>query len=216
MNDIDDVLVQARDSLAGAHLDTPVEAILARSRSQRHKRWLKEISAAAIAASFVLALGLAGVFGSSPVSGTGAIRAVAFTITRNANGTSTLTISPRVLFDPSTLQRDLARHGIPAKVTTGRFCSSDPAPSGFSQVVTESPALHGDGGQQQVNNPTVTINPAIMPAGTELSIGAFQVAKGYDTALALLSANSYTCTTTAPTAPPSGGALLHGNGSAGA
>jgi len=113
-----------------------------------------------------------------------------------------------VLFDPSTLQSDLVQYGIPAKVTTGSFCSSDPAPGGFSQAVTFSPVFQGDSGQQ-VRNPTVTINPATMPAGTELSVGAFQVSHGYDTALALINTNSYTCTSTAPTTPPSSGALLH-------
>jgi hypothetical protein len=54
-----------------------------------------------------------------------------------------------------------------------------------------------------------------VPAGTELSVGVFQVSNGDDTALALINANSSTCTGTAPTTPPSGGALLHWNGSAG-
>jgi hypothetical protein len=155
--------------------------------------------------------------GSSPARGTGTIRTAAFTITRNANGTATLTINPRILFNPSTLQSDLAQYGIPVKVTTGSFCSSDPAPSGFSQVVTFSPAFQRDSGPQHVHvqNPTVTISPATMPAGTELSVGAFQVSNGYNTALALISFNSCTCTSTAPTALPSNGALLHWNGSAG-
>jgi hypothetical protein len=180
-----------------------------------HRGLTAGITAAAAAGSVVLGLGLSGGLGSSAARGTGTIRTAAFTITRNANGTATLTINPRVLFDPSTLQSDLAHYGIPAKVTTGSFCSSEPAPGGFSQVVTGSPALQGDSGQRQVDNPTVTINPSTMPAGTELSVGAFQVSKGYDTALALLSANSYTCTSIAPTTPPSSGALLHWNGSAG-
>jgi hypothetical protein len=180
-----------------------------------HRRLTAGITAAAAAGSVVLGLSVSGGHGSSPALATGTIRAAAFTITRNANGTATLTIIPHVLFDPSTLQSDLAQYGIPAKVTTGSFCSSDPAPSGFSQVVTFAPPLQGDSGHQQVDNPTVTINPTAIPAGTELSVGAFQVSKGYDTALALLSANSYTCTSIAPTAPLSGGALLHWNGSIG-
>ena len=182
-----------------------------------HRRLTVGITAAAAAGSVVLGLGLSGALGSSPARGTGTIRTAAFTITRNANGTATLTINPRVLFDPSTLQSDLAQYGILAKVTTGSFCSSEPAPSGFSQVVTFSPAFWGNSGPQHVHvqNPTVTINPATMPAGTELSVGAFQVSNGYNTALALISTNSYTCTSTAPTTPPSSGALLHWNGSTG-
>jgi len=180
-----------------------------------HRRLTAGITAAAAAGSVVLGLGLSGGLDSSPARGIGTIRTAAFTITRNANGTATLTINPQVLFAPSTLQSDLAQYGIAAKVTTGSFCSSEPAPSGFSQVVTFSPAFKGDSGQQQVQDPTVTINPATMPAGTELSVGAFQVSSSDDTALALISTNSYTCTSTAPTTPPSSGALLHWNGSAG-
>jgi hypothetical protein len=180
-----------------------------------HRRLTAGLTAAAAAGSVVLGLGLSGGLGSSTAPGTGTIRTAAFTITRNANGTATLTIDPQVLFDPGTLQGDLAHDGIPARVTAGSFCSSNPAPGGFSQAVTFSPAFQGDSGQQQVHNPTVTINPATMPAGTELSVGAFQVSSGAITALALINKNSYTCTSTAPTAPPSGGALLHWNGSAG-
>ncbi len=172
-------------------------------------------AAAAVAGSVALGLGVSGGLVSSPPSGVGAIRTAAFTITRNANGTATLTINPRVLFNPGPLQSDLAQYGIPAKVTTASFCSSDPAPSGFSQVVTFSPAFQADSGQQQVHNPAVTINPATMPAGTELSVGVFQGSNGDDTELALITANSSTCTSTAPATPPASGALLHWNGSAG-
>jgi hypothetical protein len=182
-----------------------------------HRRLTVSITAAAAAGSVVLGLGLSGALGSSPAGGIGTIRTAAFTITRNANGTATLTINPQALFNPSMLQSDLAQYSIPAKVTTGSFCSSEPAPSGFSQVVSFSPAFLRNSGPQHVHvqDPTVTINPATVPAGTELSVGAFRVSHGYDTALALISSNSYTCTSTAPTTPPSRGALLHWNGSAG-
>ena len=173
-----------------------------------HRRLTTGIAAAAVAGSVMLGLGLSGSLGSSPAPGTGTIRTAAFTLTRNANGTATLTINPQVLSDPGALQADLAQYGIPAKVTTGSFCSSDPAPSGFSQVVTFSPAFQGDGGQQQVDNPTVTINPAAMPAGTELSVGAFQAANGDTTALALMDTTSYTCTSTTPTAIRQRGAAV--------
>ena len=113
-----------------------------------HRRLTAGITATAAAGSVVLGLGLSGGLGSSPATGADTIRTAAFTLTRNANGTATLTINPRVLFDPSALQSDLAQYGIPAKVTTGSFCSSDPAPSGFSQVV-RSPRHSREHGQQQ-------------------------------------------------------------------
>jgi hypothetical protein len=167
----------------------------------------------------VLGLGLSGALGSAPTRGTGAagsasargtgtIRTTAFTLTRNANGTDTLTINPRVLLDPSTLQNDLAQYGIPAKVTIGSFCSSHPAPAGFSQVVTFSP--RAPGGRRLVN-PTITINPAAMPAGTELSFGNFQLTAGRETAFMLIDTDSYTCTST-PSTAPAGDTILYGQG----
>jgi len=133
---------------------------------------------------------------SAPVRGTATIRTAAFTLTRNADGTDTLTINPEVLLEPSTLQNDLAQYGIPAKVTIGRFCSSDPAPAGFSQVVTFYPTSAGRISPAQ--NPTITIDPAAMPAGTELSFGNFQLNPGQETAFTLIDTNSYTCNSTVP------------------
>jgi hypothetical protein len=49
---------------------------------------------------------------------------------------------------------------------------------------------------------------AVMPAGTELSFGNFRVSAGPETAIQLIDTNSYTCTSTAPTAPPPGGILV--------
>jgi len=145
----------------------------------------------------VLGLGLTGAFGSAPARGTGTIRTAAFTLVEHANGTATLTIKPGSILDPDTLQNDLRHYGIPAIVTTGRFCSSDPIPPGFSQVVT---------GHKQPR--TITINPAAMPAGTELSFGNFRVAAGPETAIQLIDTNSYICTSTAPTDPPPSGVMV--------
>jgi hypothetical protein len=214
LND-DAVLRELRDSLSG--VITPerprLEAIRARGRAHRRRRLtaIAGLSVAAAAAGAALVLGLTGVLGPAPARGAGTIRTAAFTLVRNADGTDALTIHPRVLFDPTTLQNDLARYGIPARVTTGSFCSSDPAPADLSQVMTSSPALQGNGGYQHLQDPTVTIDPAAMPAGSELSFGTFQVSTGQETAIALIDTNSYTCTSTAPTTlPPSGALLLYG------
>jgi hypothetical protein len=98
-----------------------------------------------------------------------------------------------------TLQRDLKQDGIPALVTVGRFCSSDPSPAGFRQVVS----FHNTTGSVA---DTVTFNPSAMPTGTELSFGNFQLANSQRTSFALIDTDSYTCTSTAPTAPPDNGA----------
>ena len=109
----------------------------------------------------------------------------------HADGTATLTINPNVLLEPSTLQSDLQHDGIPAMVTTGRFCSSHPSPAGFNQAVTG----------QRSSPDTMTINPKAMPAGTELSFGYFNLSSGQETATALIDTSSYTCASTPPAAP---------------
>ena len=106
-----------------------------------------------------------------------------------------------MLFEPGILQRDLARDGIPAKVTAGSFCSSDPSPAAVSQVVSVPKIQPGEA-------PTMVINPAAIPAGTELSFGNFQLANGGRTFLALIDTGSYTCTSAAPTAVPHGSAVF--------
>lgn len=175
-----------------------------------HRKLGAGITAAAAAAGVVLGLGLAGAFGPAAVSGTGTIRTTAFTLVKHANGTVTLTINPGVLLEPGTLQRDLQRDGIPAKVTTGSFCSSDPAPAGFRQVVHA--VAPGVNGTPSTAKATLTINPAAMPAGTELSFGYFRLPWGQETAAGLIDSSSYTCTSTAPTTAPRGASaiVIHG------
>jgi hypothetical protein len=56
---------------------------------------------------------------------------------------------------------------------------------------------------------TMTINPAAIPAGTELSFGNFQSANGVETLYTLIDTGSYTCTSTAPTTPPPDGGEIN-------
>jgi hypothetical protein len=193
-------------ALADAQITVPGQArqrLLGRDYHprRRNRRLAAGITAAAAAAALVLILGLSGAIGSAPAHRTGTIRTAAFTLAQNASGTATLTINPRVLFEAATLQRDLERDHIPAMVTAGSFCSSNPAPPGFSQVISIpiQPRQHAV---------KVTINPAAMPAGTKLSFGHFQLATSQQTSIALIDTGSYTCTSTAPTALPSGGGAL--------
>ena len=126
-----EVLRAAADSLSALPVATPpeVEAIMARGRARRRRR-LSAVASVSVAAAAgtALALGLTGVLGPARTPGT--IRTVSFTLVSNSDGTATLTINPKELLDPAALQNDLAHYGIPAKVTSGSFCSSDPAPAG--------------------------------------------------------------------------------------
>ena len=158
-----EVLRAASGSLSGMAVASPpdVEAIMARGRARRTRRLagVAGLSVAGAAAGTALAVGLTGVLGPAPAPGT--IRTAAFTLAGNANGTATLTINPQELLDPAALQSDLAQYGIAAKVTSGSFCSSDPAPAGFSQVVSAHP-----GGPS-----TVTPQPAVRPTTHDRPIG---------------------------------------------
>jgi hypothetical protein len=219
-----EVLQAASDSLSTIPMAGPpaVETIMARRRTRRTRR----LSAAAglsvaAAAGIALALSLTGV--AAPARTPGTIRTASFTLVSNSNGTATLTIKPSELLDPSALQNDLAQYGIPAMVTSGSLCSSDPAPAGFSQVVSSAPAGPSTVTSQSGVQPTITIDPAAMPTGTELSFGYFQLSSGQYSGeqqadVVLISNSSYTCSSTPPDpnglpdgyGPPDGIGLLYG------
>lgn len=193
MND-DEVITAVRGQRDKVHSHTPVDQIISRGRTVRAQRRIPGTVtglAAVAAAGTALALGLTGVHGAAPAR-TGTIQTTAFTLVEHADGTATLTINPNVLLQPSTLQIDLRRDGIPAMVTTGRFCSSHPGPAGFTQVVTG----------QRSSPDTMTINPVALPAGTELSFGYFRLSSGQETVDTLIDTSSYTCTSTAPVVLP--------------
>jgi hypothetical protein len=222
-----EVLSAASDSLSGIPMASPpdVEAVMARGRARRARRLsaVAGLSMASATAGTALALGLTGVLGPARTPGT--IRTASFTLARNSNGTATLTLNPNELLDPAALQGDLQQYGIPAKVTSGSFCSSDPHPDGFSQVVSFSPAGPGTYTPQSGVQPTITIDPSAMPAGAELSVGYFQLSSGEQQAdMVLIDSSSYTCTSTppGPNSPPGGygqsdsfGLLYGGPGPAG-
>jgi hypothetical protein len=166
----------------------------------RGNRRLAASITAAAATALVLGLGLSGVIDSAPAHPTATIRTAAFTLVEHVNGTATLTLNLNVLFAPRVLQRDLRHDGIPAIVTSGSFCSSHPALAGFSRVVFVYPIdLRLGPGKHHLrgNGPTITIKPAAMPAGTELSFGFFQLGPGTRQADAeLINTSSYSCATT--------------------
>jgi hypothetical protein len=202
-----EVLRAASQSLSAMPMASApdVEAIMASGRAHRMRRRSGVAGLSVAAAGTALALGLTGVFGSAPARAPGSIRTVSFTIASNSNGTATLTINPKVLVDAAALQHDLRQYGIPAMVTSGSFCSADATPAGFSQVVHAYPFL-GPGRHilPRGVHPTLSINPAAIPAGTELSFGIFQHSAGRLQAdFMLVSTNSYTCSST-PSAPLQG------------
>ncbi len=215
-------LHQLRASLSGVAIpERPrLEAIAARGRARR--RHLRSraagMSVVGVAAATALAFAVTGARAPARGHGTvrtlapGTIRTAAFKIVKDPNGKATLTLNPNEFLNPATLESDLARYGIPAKVTSGSFCSSDPAPAGFSQVVSLPPREAPMPPQSGVRA-AITFSPAAMPAGTELSFGFFQLTGGGQQAsFALMNTSSYSCTSTppGPAGPPEGAQLVNG------
>jgi hypothetical protein len=193
-----------RDSLDGIELlppPPPLAAIAARGRSHRRQRHsgVAGLVVAGAAAGAALTVALAGGAGTGndalPALKPGRshpprkIATASYTLISDTNGKVKLTIDPRKLFNPARLQSDLARFGVPAKVTDGRFCTSDPQPNGLSRIVT-----------MRIGPPqTITFDPSAIPARTELSFGRFPLKLGAQmVAIALIDASSYTCSTIPP------------------
>jgi hypothetical protein len=169
------------------------------------------VGAATAAVAVLLGLGLGGLFGSAaPAGGAGTVRTTAFTLVKHANGTATLTFSMHVTVEPKILQRDLRRDGIPALVTTGSFCISAASPGSLGAVLPKGPSRNGPGPKP---TRSMTINPAAMPAGSELSFGYFQLPSAQETAIALIDTDAYTCTTAVPSPPSPGQATQRPDGS---
>jgi hypothetical protein len=205
-NDLTDraELRELRDSLSGVAMPEPprLEAITARGRARRRQRLTRvtRLSVAGVAAATATALGVSGAF--TPAAKLGTIRSAAYTLRHDQNGTDTLTLNPGQLLDPAQLQSDFAKYGIPAKVTTGTYCTSNPEPAGFSQAVTgPGPGTWQKGSGQQP--PKITIDPSQIPAGAELTVGEFQLTSGQfageqQANFSLMNSSSYTCTSTPP------------------
>jgi hypothetical protein len=194
-------LRELRDSLAGVTMAgrPRLAAITAKGRAHRRHRLAAAagVSVAGVAAGTALALGLTGVFARAQAPAR--FQTTAFTLASNPDGTASLTIHPGELFDAAALQDDLAQYGIPAKVTSGSFCTSDPPPADFSQVVSFWPPGPGTVQANSGVDPTITIDPSALPAGAELSFGNFQLTSGQLQAdVTLIDSDSYTCRSTPP------------------
>jgi hypothetical protein len=197
-------LQELRDALSSVGMPgrPPLETIKSRGRAQRRQRRTRatRFSVGGVVVAGALALGVS--LAATPAQKLGTIQRAAYTLRHNQNGTDTLSLNPVELLNPSQLQSDLAQYGISAKVTTGSYCTTTPEPAGFSQAVT----LPGPGSSGRVgsgNQPTITIDPSQIPAGTELSVGSFQLTSGpaageQQANMSLINTNSYHCSSTPP------------------
>lgn len=156
---------------------------------------------AAIAAGTVIGVDHAGGNGHSAASQGAAGHAVhihtdAFWVDTNAQGTVTITLMrDYIRIDPAALRHALAEAGVPALVTAGTICYV-PGPTSALTRVISAPRHLADG------STTVTISPAAIPPGSEISIGYFQVPGGGGIHITLVPEHApLTCTST----PPAGG-----------
>lgn len=212
---------ELRDSLSelAAPGRPPLAAITSKGRV--HRRWrlagFAGLGVTGAAAGTALAVGLTGALAAAPARSTGTnaaapagststrtgtIRTAAFTLTSNANGTDTLTLTMSQMLDPAELQQALTQHGIPALVKTGSYCTSSPAPAAAGVLSVRLPAAPhtmvpvppGPAPSQvkELAARTVTvINPAAIPSGTELFFGYSSSIHAVFTDLIYTS--SYTC-----------------------
>ncbi len=167
-------------------------------RRPGRRRWLAGMSLAGTAIAAASALGLASVLagGPHPAPTAGTIRTAAFTLVKSDKGTVTLTLTQAQMFSPGALQKALARDGIPALVKINAYCSSHPAPPPNGAVHLQLPegtpvATSGPAPHPVPADAVVVIDPAAMPAGTELFFDYFSNGHGLITGLGY--AHSYTC-----------------------
>lgn len=214
-----DAWLRARAAVAaakqqGAVDDRSFDAIRSlRSRQGRAARRLAVFGVGALTAATALTLALTGMLGITTPHGnpvaqtsptTNSIQTAGFVLTANANGTVTLTMNQ--VLDPAALQQALQGHGIPVLVKTDTDCTSNPAapdPTSIGVLTTQPPFPSGAAGlvPAPAGSPgtlpssahiQTVINPAAIPAGTELF---FDYAPGDNlVAVGLINPHSYTCT----------------------
>ena len=197
-----------RDSLNGVPLPArpPLAAIEVRGRRHRRHRHagVAGLFLAGAAAGAAVTVALAG-GGSTNQSALPAlmpgkrtppreITTSSYTLISDTSGKVKLTIKPGKLFRSAELQSDLARYGVPAKVTKGRLCTSDPEPGGLQKAVSFS-----------TTRQTITFDPSGIPAREELSIGHFWIREHVQLVdVVLIKTGSFSCTSHVPTDRPFG------------
>jgi hypothetical protein len=105
--------------------------------------------------------------GSEPVH----IRLASFSVDKAANGSVTVTMFSNHAPQAAALGNALARAGVPALVTVGTVCYVPGPVSGLGQAITRPPHV-------PFGTAVITVTPAAIPPGSELSIGYFSLPGG--------------------------------------
>lgn len=199
-------LTGCKESLADVHLDRSADAIRAGARGRRLRRGLAGAGAGGLALGAGLALTVGGAGTTAPSVH---VNLDAWSVNTLSGGL--VYVDVRALRDPVLLRQTLARAGVPAIVTFGKVCTE--ASGGDAGNLTRVLGKTAVGGE-----PRMTIDPAGIPAGSELSIGIVLVEKapgksGLAPSFALVKEGSrLTCGVPAVRANPSGKASLGAGG----
>jgi hypothetical protein len=159
-------LTAAKESLIDVHLDRSAGTIRARARGRRLRRGLAGAGAGGIALGVGLALAVGG--GSGTTARSVHVNLDAWSVNTLPSGL--VYVDVRELREPALLRQTLATAGVPAIVTFGEFCTgASGGNAGNLQHILGKTALGGE--------PKLTINPAAIPAASELLIGIAPVSK---------------------------------------
>jgi hypothetical protein len=221
MNDSDEltervVLSTVRDSMSVLPLPAAprVETITARARARRQRR-VGGLSVAAAGACAALAVGLlSGSGGAVPAAQhdtasqhhAAPVQLTAFSLVTGAGGSTTLTLYPGEVANPSAVRQALAEHGIPALVTAGQFCRNGTLPGwpGIDQVATFLPTGLKHAANGRAGGMTVVIHGSAIPSGAKLSIGYRQDPQNREVSFKLIQADAPLTCTSLPDSGPHG------------
>ncbi|MFC4533783.1 hypothetical protein [Sphaerisporangium dianthi] len=144
MNDDDLLGSTLRDAMAGVHMRTPVQKLVAAGRSRRRRRIGGAAAGAALATGLALTLAIDSPQVNAPPVAAGNqvhVHLAAFSVDTNPDGTVTVKMTKQQSLDPEVMQRTLAQAGVPAQITINKWCRpSNPSQNleaDFKKVVRE-------------------------------------------------------------------------------
>ena len=191
----DEVLDAVKQTLSNVQMDRPIEAIEQRGQARRRNRGLLGVVAGGgLAAVVALAVALpmaangsgqdpagtdpaaAGSTAGSTAVSAPAMEPVAFTVTRQADGSVELTLNYKQVLNPDALQKALAEAGIAAVVKADVLCT----PKGkelpeTKEVLRVKHVVEPDGSASRYD---LVISPAKMPANSVVYFSVFPVQQG--------------------------------------
>jgi hypothetical protein len=185
----DEVFEAVKKTLSDVQMDRPVEAIEQRGRARKRNRGVfGAVAGGALAAAAALALTLPG--GSHQAGATSAeapaiggttaaapaIQEAAFTLTKQTDGSTKLTLDWKHILNPDALQKALAKAGIPAVVKPGVLCTPKGEQLPEAKEVFKLKDVSWPDGSLKQTDLVIAANK--MPKGSVVYFSVFAIAKG--------------------------------------